>query len=90
MHLRLLKTILRVKTGTPYDLIYAELVSQTLSTKRLVHIINYWFKILTAQETKYKNHVYNNMLQEVEVYPNKVKWAVLVRNMLSELFFYEV
>ena len=34
--------------------------------------------------------VYNLMLQDVEVYPNKVAWAVLDRNMLSELGFYEV
>ena len=45
VHLRFLKTILRVKTSTPNDLVYAELGRQTLRTKRLVQIINYWFKI---------------------------------------------
>ena len=90
VHLRFLKTILRVKTSTPNDLVYAELGRQTLRTKRLVQIINYWFKILTSQETKYLKHVYNFMLQDVEAHPNKVNWAVLVMNLLSELGFYEV
>ena len=36
VHLRFLKTILRVKTSTPNDLVYAELGRQTLHTKRLV------------------------------------------------------
>ena len=30
------------------------------------------------------------MLQDVEAHPTKVNWAVLVRNLLSELGFYEV
>ena len=85
-----LKTILRVKTSTQNDLVYVELGRQTLRTKRLVQIINYWFKILTSQDTKYIKHVYNFMLQDVEAHPNKVNWAVLVRNLLSELGFYEV
>ena len=72
VHLRFLKTILRVKTSTPNDLVYAELGRQTLRTKRLVQIINYWFKILTSQDTKYIKHVYNFMLQDVEAHPNKV------------------
>ena len=90
VHLRFLKTILRFKTSTPNDLVYAELGRQTLRTKRLVQIINYWFKILTSQDTKYIKHVYNFMLQDVEAHPNKVNWAVLVRNVLTELGFYEV
>ena len=44
---------------------------------------NYWFKILTSQDTKYIKHVYNFMLQEA--HPNKVNWAVLIRNLMSEL-----
>ena len=85
-----MKTILRVKTSTPNDLVYAELGRQSLRTRRLVQIINYWFKILTSQDTKYIKHVYNFMLQDVEAHPNKVNWAVLVRNLLAELGFYEV
>ena len=87
VHLRFLKTILRVKTGTPNNLVYAELGRQTLRTKPLVQIINYWFKILTSQDTKYIKHVYNFMLQDVEAHPNKFNWAVLDRNLLAELWF---
>ena len=85
-----MKTILRVKTSTPNDLVYAELGRQTLRTKRLVQKVNYWFKILTSQDTKYIKHVYNFVLQDIEAHPNKVIWAVLVRNLLSELSFYKV
>ena len=90
VHLRFLKTILRVKTSTPNNLVFAELDRQTLRTKRLEQIVNYWFKILTSQDTKYIKHVYNFILQDVEAHPDKVNWAVLVRNLLSELEFYEV
>ena len=88
MHLRFLKTILRVKTSSPNDLVYAELGRQTLRTKRLVQIVNYWFeKKLTSQDTKYIKRVYNFMLQDVEAHPNKVNWTVLARSLLSELGF---
>ena len=81
---------LRVKTSTPNELLYAELGIQNLRKKRLVQIVNYWFKILTSQDTNYIKPVYNFMLQDVEVHPNKVNWAVLVRNLLSKLGFCEV
>ena len=45
---------------------------------------------MTSQDTKYIKHVYNFMLQDVEAHPNKVNWAVLVRNLLAELGFYEI
>ena len=72
VHLRFLNTILRLKTSTPNDLVYAELVRLILHTKRLVQIINYWFKSLTSQDTKYIKHVYKLMLQDVEVHPINV------------------
>ena len=90
VHLRFLKTILRVKTSTPKNLVYAELCRQILRTKRLVQIMNCWFKMLTPQDAKNIQHVYKFMLQDVEAHPNKVNWAVLVRNLLSELRFHEV
>lgn len=90
VHLRFMKIILRVKTSTPNDLIYAELGRQTLYTKRLLLIINYWFKLLACQNTKYIKCIYNLMLDDSERYPNKVNWVVLIKNMLSELGFHEV
>ena len=68
VHFRVLKTILRVKTSTPNDLEYAELGRQTFRTKQLVQIVNYWFTILTSQDTKYIKHVYNFILQDVEAH----------------------
>ena len=34
-------------------------------------------------------YIYNLMLQAVEAHPNKVYWAVLARNLLLELGFYD-
>ena len=91
MFLLFLKTILRVKTSTLNDLVYAKLGRQTLRTKQLVQIVNYWFRILTSQDNKNVKHIYNFMLQDVEAQSNKINWAVLFRNLLSELsFFYKV
>ena len=59
-------------------------------TKRLVQIINNWYKILTSQDTKCIRHVYSLVLQDVEAHPNDVNWAVLAKSLLSELGFYEV
>ena len=42
---------------------------------------------MTSQDTKYIKHVYNFMLQDVEANPNTINWAVLARNLLSELGF---
>ena len=81
------ENFLSVKTSTPNDLVYAKLGRQTLRTKRLVQIVNYWFKILPSQDTKNLKHIYNFMLQDVDAQANKINWAVLLRNLLSELGF---
>ena len=64
-------------------MIYAELGRQTLYTFQLVLTINYWFKILTSQDTKYIL-VHNIMLHDVEAYPDKVDWELVDR-----VVFYE-
>ena len=90
MHLKFLKTILTVKTSTPNDFIYAELGRMTVRTNRLLIIIKYWFKVISSVDTKFIKCVYNIMLNDAEDHPTKINWAILVRNLLSELGFYEV
>ena len=45
--------------------------------------------VLILVISKYIKHVYNFMVQDIKAHPNKVNWAVLVRNLLSEIRFYE-
>lgn len=90
VHLKFLKTILTVKTSTPNDFIYAELGRMTMRTNRLLIIIKYWFKVIASEDTKFIKCVYKMMLNDAEDHPTKINWAILVRNLLSELGFYEV
>ena len=53
-------------------------------------IIKYWFKILLAPDNKYIKLVFNLMLQDLEVLPNKVNWASLLHHLLMSLGFNEV
>ena len=66
VHLQFCKKLLGVKKTTQNDFIYGELGRTSCQTKRFVRIINYWFKILVAHETKYVKIVYNTMLQDLE------------------------
>ena len=53
-------------------------------------IVKYWFKILAAQESKYIKLIYNLMLQDIELEPDKINWASLVRHLLMSLGYYNV
>ena len=75
VHLQFFKKLLDVKKTTQNDFIYGELGRTSCQTKRFVRIINYWFKLLEAHETKYVKNIYNTMLQDLETFPNKVNWA---------------
>ena len=66
VHLQFCKKLLGLKKATQNDFIYGELGRTSCQTKRFVRIINYWFKILEAHETKYVKIVYNTMLQDLK------------------------
>ena len=51
---------------------------------------SYWFKILQVPGNKYIKLVYNLMLQDLELLPDKVNWASWLRQLLMSLGFYEV
>ena len=48
-------------------------------------IIKYWLKIIRCQNTKYVKIVNNMLVNDFNVYPNKVSWAKLLHNLLYEL-----
>ena len=90
VHLHFLKKLLGVKKNTQNDFVYGECNRKSLLVKRQYCIIKYWFKILQCNERKYVSHIYKMMLADLEVYPNKVNWAYLVKDLLSRLGFYHV
>ena len=90
VHLQFCKQLLGVKKTTQNDFVYGELGRTTLITKRYLYIVKYWFKILASEEQKYINIVYRMMLRDMELKPNAVNWASLVKHLLMSLGFYEV
>lgn len=90
IHLQYCKKILAVKKCTQNDFVYGELGRVSLQTRLYYSIINYWFKILESPETRYIRFAYKMMLADMEKKPNIVNWASNVKNLLSNLGFYEV
>ena len=90
VHLQFCKKLLGVKKTTQNNFVYGELGRTTCLTKRYSMTVKYWFKILAAQKSKYIKLIYNLMLQDIELEPNKINWASLVRHLLMSLGFYNV
>ena len=83
------KKVLGMKRSTQNDFVHGELGRTSYLTKRYLIFIKYWFKILLALDNKYIKLVYNLMLQDLEVLPNKVNWASLLHHLLMSLGFNE-
>ena len=90
VHMQFCKKVLGVKKSTQNDFVYDELGRINYLSKRYIIIIEYWFKILQAPENKYIKSVYNLMLHDLEVLPNKVNWASLLRQLLMSFGFVDV
>ena len=90
VHLQFCKRLLGVKKTTQNDFVYGELGRTSCITKRYLMIIKYWFKILFSEHVKYIKVVYNMMLSDIELYPNKTNWVSLLRNLLVSMGFNEV
>ena len=69
---------------------FDELGRTSYITRRYFIIVKYWFKILTAEDNKYIKIVYDMMLRDSELLPDKVNWVSLLRHLLMSLGFYEV
>ena len=90
LHMKFCKTILGVKKSTQNDFIYGELGRRTMLCNRQICIIKYWFKILSSNENKYVRKVYKMMLNDININPNKVNWASLLRDTLCNMGFQDV
>ena len=89
VHLQFCKRLLGVKKTTQNDFIYGELGRTSCNIKRYLLIIKYWFKILLSEDVKYIKLVYNMMLDDLELNPNKTNWASLLRHLLFSMGFNE-
>ena len=79
-----------VKKSTQNDFVYGELGRASLKNDILIMIINYWLNILESEPIKYIKYAYNLMLTGIENKPDRVNWASKLRDILSNLGFYEV
>ena len=79
-----------VKKSTQNDFVYGELGRASLKNDILIMIINYWLNILESERIKYIKYAYILMLTGIENKPDRVNRASKLRDILSNLGFYEV
>ena len=88
--LRMITSILGVKTSTQSDFIYGNLGRTNYYTRRVYIIIKYWLKVVYSDNKNYINQMYRMMLDDITDRQNIQNWASLVRNTLSNLGFRDV
>ena len=76
--------------STQNDFVYGELGRYSFQNIRYYKGIKYWIKILRFHETKYVKIVYNALYDDCLNHPNKLSWATLLRDLLSNLGFMDV
>ena len=85
VHLQFCKKLLGVKQCTQNDFIYGELGRTSLTVERHLRIIKFRTKVCMSHDNKYVKHVYNLLKEDSQLYPNRVNWASLVRDLLNNL-----
>ena len=90
VHLQFCKRLLGVKQCTQNNFIYGDLGRTSFLVDRHLRIIKYWLKICYTNERKYIRKIYDILLTDLTLRPNKVNWVFLVRDLLSQLGFHYV
>lgn len=90
IHLQYCKQLLGVRAQTQNNFVYGELGRTSLLSNRLICMVRFWFKIFECECTKYIRHVYDMMLRDLEMYPNKISWAYNIKLLLDSLGFNHV
>ena len=88
MHLQFCKKLLGIKRSSQNDFVYGEPGRAPLQNKVFFSVVNFWFKILEAEEKKYIKLAYQLMMNDIENKPNSLNWASRVKQLLSTLGFY--
>ena len=87
IHLKFCKQILGVRSQTQNTFVYGELGRYPLKIKRLLRVVKYWFKIIRSTNEKYIKHVYDMMLNDFQLFPEKKSWVKSIRNIFENLGF---
>ena len=87
--LQFCKSLLGVKQSTQ-NTFNGELGRMPYLILRYIKIIKYWFRVINKGKNKYVKVVYKMMLRDIEINGRKINWAILVRNLLGNLGFFEV
>ena len=90
VHMQFCKRMLGIKQSTQNDFVHGELGRVDYQSLRNINIVKFWLKIIHADQRKYIKCIYNMMLTDIELRPNKQNWASMVKNLLSRLGFLEV
>ena len=80
------KSILGVRSQTNNNFVYGELGRYPLRIRRNKRVI----KVGKCTSTNYLKHIYNVMLQEMNMYPNRNSWGKSVKTVIENLGFYNV
>ena len=58
--------------------------------QRYISIVRCWLKIINLEENKYVKCIYNMMIQDIQLFPNKPNWALHVTTLLSVYGFGDI
>jgi len=90
IHIRYCKQVLGVRLQTQNNFVYGELGRVPLINKRIICVLKYWFKILQSDDVKYIKIVYDMLLHDHDIYPEKKSWVKSLRDVLDSLGFSDV
>ena len=82
--------MLGIKQSTQNDFVHGELGRVDYQSLRYINIVKFWLKIVHADQRKYIKCIYNMMLIDIELRPNKQNWTSMIKHLLSRLWFLEV
>jgi len=90
IHIRYCKQVLGVRLQTQNNFVYGELGRVPLINKRIICVLKYWFKILQSDDVKYIKIVYDMLLHDHDIYPEKKYWVKSLKDVLDSLGFSDV
>ena len=90
VHMQFCKRMLGIKQSTQNDFVHGELGRVDYQSLRYINIVKFWLKIVHADQRKYIKCIYNMMLTDIELRPNKQNWTSMIKHLLSRLGFLEV
>ena len=83
VHMQFCKRMLGIKQSTQNDFVHGELGRVDYQSLRYINIVKFWLKIVHADQRKYIKCIYNMMLTDIELRPNKQNWTSMIKHLLS-------